>query len=209
MERIVILDPIADHTAARITALLPPGFTLDYARTRGEDAMRQLIADADYAISARWRSRGSVLRAAKKLKLLHKWGVGIDNLDLEAARALGIKVARTTGSNSGRGGRVHHRADDRGAAPPRLRACAAAAGPLAWRQAARRCVSAIRQDGRDRRLRRDRPCRGAAARRVRLPDPIHHPTPARPGGGTSPRRRIRRPAGAAGGGRRRLAALPA
>jgi D-3-phosphoglycerate dehydrogenase len=32
--------------------------------------------------------------------LLHKWGVGVDNIDLEAARACGIKVARTTGSNA-------------------------------------------------------------------------------------------------------------
>ena len=32
--------------------------------------------------------------------MLHKWGVGTDNLDLVAARALGIAVARTTGSNA-------------------------------------------------------------------------------------------------------------
>src|SRR5205085_3744202 len=31
---------------------------------------------------------------------LHKWGVGTDNLDLETARELGVKVARTTGSNA-------------------------------------------------------------------------------------------------------------
>ncbi|MFN3672237.1 MAG: 2-hydroxyacid dehydrogenase, partial [Bosea sp. (in: a-proteobacteria)] len=43
---------------------------------------------------------GEVLRAAKRLKLLHKWGVGVDNLDVEAARACGIAVARTTGSNA-------------------------------------------------------------------------------------------------------------
>ena len=35
-----------------------------------------------------------------RLQLLHKWGVGVDNLDLETARELGIRVARTTGSNS-------------------------------------------------------------------------------------------------------------
>ena len=43
---------------------------------------------------------GEVLRAARKLKLLHKWGVGVDNLDTATARELGIKVARTTGSNA-------------------------------------------------------------------------------------------------------------
>ena len=43
---------------------------------------------------------GDVLRAAKRLRLLHKWGVGIDNLAVDTARELGIKVARTTGSNA-------------------------------------------------------------------------------------------------------------
>ena len=41
-----------------------------------------------------------MLRAARQLKLLHKWGVGVDNIDTQAAKELGIKVARTTGSNA-------------------------------------------------------------------------------------------------------------
>jgi phosphoglycerate dehydrogenase-like enzyme len=98
--RIVVLDPIAPLTAERMTALLPPGFTLDYARERGEDAMRALIADADFAISGQVPVSRAVLAAGTRLKLLHKWGVGTDNLDLDAARELGIKVARTTGSNA-------------------------------------------------------------------------------------------------------------
>ena len=98
--RIVVLDTIAPRTAERMAALLPDGFTLDYAREPGEDAMRALIADADFAISGQVAVPGRVLEAAGRLQLLHKWGVGTDNLDLAAARALGIKVARTTGSNA-------------------------------------------------------------------------------------------------------------
>jgi len=41
-----------------------------------------------------------ILAAAPRLRLLHKWGVGIDNVDLDAARAQGVAVARTTGSNA-------------------------------------------------------------------------------------------------------------
>ena len=98
--RIVVLDAIAPRTAERIAALVPEGFSFDYARAPGEDAMRALIADADYAISGQVAVPGRVLEAATRLKLLHKWGVGTDNLDLPAARALGIAVARTTGSNA-------------------------------------------------------------------------------------------------------------
>ena len=37
---------------------------------------------------------------AKKLRVISKQGVGIDNIDLEAAKARGIAVCRTPGVNS-------------------------------------------------------------------------------------------------------------
>lgn len=97
---IVVLDPIPDGTATRLRRLLPPGFTMTHGSARDEAHLQSIIADADYAISGQIPVPGPVLRAAKKLRLLHKWGVGVDNLDLDTARAMGIKVARTTGSNS-------------------------------------------------------------------------------------------------------------
>ena len=99
-EKIVVLDLMAPARADKMRALLPPGMTLSHGVERGDDHMKQIIADADYAIAGQVAVSGDVLRAGKKLKLLHKWGVGVDNLDLEAARALGVKVARTTGSNA-------------------------------------------------------------------------------------------------------------
>jgi phosphoglycerate dehydrogenase-like enzyme len=73
---------------------------LTHGTARGDDHMKQIIADADYAIAGQVGVSREVLQAASKLKLLHKWGVGVDNLDVDAARELGIKVARTTGSNA-------------------------------------------------------------------------------------------------------------
>lgn len=100
-ETIIVLDPITETTAARLRALLPPGFELKHGASRDEAHQREIIAEADYAISGQIAVPASVLRAAKRLKLLHKWGVGTDNLDLVTAAELGIKVARTTGSNAG------------------------------------------------------------------------------------------------------------
>ena len=99
-ETIVVLDPLTPERAAKLRALLPPGFVLTHGMARGDDHLKQIIAEADYAISGQVGVGGDVLRAAKRLKLLHKWGVGVDNLDVEAARACGIAVARTTGSNA-------------------------------------------------------------------------------------------------------------
>ena len=99
-EKIVFLDPMDPTRADVIRAMLPEGFVLAHGTARGDDHLKEIIADADYAISGQVAVSGDVLRAAKKLKLLHKWGVGVDNLDTETARQLGIKVARTTGNNT-------------------------------------------------------------------------------------------------------------
>ena len=99
-ETVVVLDPITEATAARLRALLPPGLVLSHATARGDDHLRAVIAGARYAISGQVAVSAAVLEAAPGLRLLHKWGVGVDNLDLDAARRLGIKVARTTGSNA-------------------------------------------------------------------------------------------------------------
>lgn len=99
-ETIVLLDMTTPERADRLRALLPEGFVLTHGTARGDDHMKEIIAQADYAISGQVAVSGEVLRAAKKLKLLHKWGVGYDNLDIATAKELGIKVARTTGSNA-------------------------------------------------------------------------------------------------------------
>lgn len=99
-ETIVVLDAISEGVAERLRALLPDGFELTHGTGPGDDHLMEIVADADYAISGQVAVSGAVLRAGKRLKLLHKWGVGVDNLDVQTARELGIKVARTTGSNS-------------------------------------------------------------------------------------------------------------
>src|SRR3954453_1805421 len=99
-ETIVVLDPLAPGRADKMRALLPPGFVLTHGTARGDDHLKEIIAEADYAIAGQVGVSGEVLRAATRLKLLHKWGVGVDNLDVATARELGIKVARTTGSNA-------------------------------------------------------------------------------------------------------------
>jgi len=99
-ETIVVLDAISESVAERLRGLLPPGFELIHATQLGQAHMETIIAEADYAISGQVAVNGDLLRAGRKLKLLHKWGVGVDNFDIDTARQIGVKVARTTGSNS-------------------------------------------------------------------------------------------------------------
>ena len=59
-----------------------------------------MVADADFILTA-VAVDAEMIRAAPKLKLLHKWGIGVDKFDLDAARAARIPVAITAGANAG------------------------------------------------------------------------------------------------------------
>jgi D-3-phosphoglycerate dehydrogenase len=101
-ETIVVLDPLAPSRADRLRALLPPGVVLTHGTDRGDAHLAEIIADADYAISGQVAVSGTVLRAARRLKLLHKWGVGVDKFDLATARddAADERLGEFAGSGS-------------------------------------------------------------------------------------------------------------
>lgn len=66
---------------------------------RKED-MIALLADCDGVIVGVDPLDADVIAAAPRLRAIAKYGVGVDNIDLEAARARGIRVSRTVGANS-------------------------------------------------------------------------------------------------------------
>jgi D-3-phosphoglycerate dehydrogenase len=59
-----------------------------------------MIADAEFILTA-VAVDAEMIKSAPKLKLLHKWGIGVDKFDLDAARAARIPVAITAGANAG------------------------------------------------------------------------------------------------------------
>ena len=63
-----------------------------------EEELLPLVADVDGVICGDDRFTERVLRSAPKLKVISKWGTGIDSIDLEAAEQLGIRVCNTPGA---------------------------------------------------------------------------------------------------------------
>jgi (S)-sulfolactate dehydrogenase len=65
------------------------------------DELAAMLADVP-AIIVRNQTqvRGAVLEAAKALKVVGRLGVGLDNIDMQACEARGIKVFPATGANS-------------------------------------------------------------------------------------------------------------
>jgi phosphoglycerate dehydrogenase-like enzyme len=64
------------------------------------NALRHELEDADVLLHVLTPVTAAVLKAAPKLKLVQKIGVGVNTIDLEAAKSLRIAVANMPGCNS-------------------------------------------------------------------------------------------------------------
>lgn len=77
------------------------GFELVFAPNEDPEMMKSLIADCDAVFSKTFFFTEEILRAGKKLKIVSKHGVGIDNVvDLDTATKLGLYVVNTPMANS-------------------------------------------------------------------------------------------------------------
>mgnify|MGYP006293233293 CR=1 FL=1 len=65
-----------------------------------EEELLGLVADIDGYLAGVEKISAAVLEAAKKLKVIGRNGVGIDNIDLPAAERLGITICPTPGANA-------------------------------------------------------------------------------------------------------------
>jgi phosphoglycerate dehydrogenase-like enzyme len=99
-ETILILQPVAVELRDIIERELPPGFVATFTENTEPAHLKAKLAVADYVVFWDVGLPADLLNAAPQLKLAHKWGVGVENIDLAAARARSIQVARTPGSNA-------------------------------------------------------------------------------------------------------------
>jgi D-3-phosphoglycerate dehydrogenase len=64
------------------------------------DEVRELVKDCDAYLAGLDTIDRSALESANKLKVISRYGVGVDNVDLAAAKEKGIIVTNTPGANS-------------------------------------------------------------------------------------------------------------
>ncbi len=64
-----------------------------------EEEMIDLIGDMDGCILGLDPATARVIAAAPRLKVISRYGVGLDNIDVDAATAAGVVVTRTIGAN--------------------------------------------------------------------------------------------------------------
>jgi len=66
-----------------------------FAKTLSEDEIKRFIYDKDFLIAGTEPLTHGVFEVAKKLKIISRCGVGMDNVDINAAAQMGIKVFNT------------------------------------------------------------------------------------------------------------------
>jgi D-3-phosphoglycerate dehydrogenase len=98
--KVAFLDVMDAKVRDEIRSELPPGFSIEFAESADRRKHLALVADADFILTS-IPVDADMIRATPKLKLLHKWGIGVDKFDLDAARVAGVPVAITFGANAG------------------------------------------------------------------------------------------------------------
>jgi D-3-phosphoglycerate dehydrogenase len=98
--KVAFLDVMDAKVQHEISSQLPPGFSIQFGETGDRREQMAMIADAEFILTA-VAVDAEMIKSAPKLKLLHKWGIGVDKFDLDAARAARIPVAITAGANAG------------------------------------------------------------------------------------------------------------
>ena len=89
------MQPVISHFRHRfdehgIELIIPP-----VTERASEEELLDWIGDVDGVIAGHDQFTERVLRAAPKLKVLSKWGTGIDSFDQEACQRLGIAIRNT------------------------------------------------------------------------------------------------------------------
>src|ERR1700684_2634738 len=93
--KIVVADPISQQGLA---LLRETGWEV---LTPSKEEVRGALADADALIvRSATRVNAELLEAATRLKVVGRAGVGVDNVDLEAATRRGVLVMNTPGGNA-------------------------------------------------------------------------------------------------------------
>lgn len=86
-----VLDRFRDELESRGVALVVP----TVLERLEEEALLPLVADIDGVMCGDDRFTRRVIEAAPRLKVLSKWGTGVDSLDAEACRERGVAIRRT------------------------------------------------------------------------------------------------------------------
>jgi D-3-phosphoglycerate dehydrogenase len=92
MKKVAVTDYSFDTLDVEEAILQPLGVSLVGQKSKSADEVAALVADADFVITQFAPVNAAVIGAMTKAKVIVRYGIGVDNVDLEAAKAKNIPV---------------------------------------------------------------------------------------------------------------------
>jgi phosphoglycerate dehydrogenase-like enzyme len=92
-------DPWSPEVREVISRRAPPGFEMRFGMA-ADPGWAELLARCDFLLVGMTPVDAALLARAPRLRLVQRWGIGVDAVDLAAAEAAGVPVAITAGANA-------------------------------------------------------------------------------------------------------------
>ncbi len=97
--KILVADAIAERGVEQLRAV--PGFEVDVRTGLKEDQLCEIMGDyTAMIVRSQTKVTKKVLEAARQLRVVGRAGVGVDNVDVDAATQRGVIVMNTPGGNT-------------------------------------------------------------------------------------------------------------
>jgi D-3-phosphoglycerate dehydrogenase / 2-oxoglutarate reductase len=92
MPRVLVTDHTFDPLDIEQRILEPLGAVIDARQCQSAEQLLPLVADADAVLTQFSPVNAQVIAAMKKVRAIVRYGIGVDNVDLQAAKERGIPV---------------------------------------------------------------------------------------------------------------------
>ena len=99
--RVACLDVWSDAVRAEVRRNAPAEFELSFASSYEPGHQQELAAGADFAVPGFAAIDQALVDRAPRLRMVQKWGIGIDAIDQDALRRRGIGLGIAAGCNAG------------------------------------------------------------------------------------------------------------
>jgi phosphoglycerate dehydrogenase-like enzyme len=97
---VLCIEKVPAAVRELILGLKPEELGLVFVETSSEEERVEKVRDADYILCSPTPVSARVIEAGRRLKLIQKYGIGVDKIDLVAAARRGIPVCITAGANA-------------------------------------------------------------------------------------------------------------